>query len=666
MNIAFLLVSVAVITAGGIAALAVSRRPRWASAVGAAAVVAGCIAGLIPAARVLLGAPTEAIHRSWAVPYGSFHIELDALSAFFLVPILALCALAAVYGIEYLRAYQDRKSLGASWFFFNLLVASMILVTTARNAVLFLVAWEVMSLASFFLVTFEHEDERVSRAGWTYLVATHLGTTFLLAMFVLLGGASGSMEFASFGAIGQSAPTSVSLLFILAIIGFGTKAGFIPFHVWLPEAHPAAPSHVSAVMSGVMIKTGIYGLLRVLMFLGPPPAWWGWLLIGIGLVSGVLGVLFALAQHDLKRLLAYHSVENIGIIALGLGTGLLGLSLHSAPMIILGFGGGLLHVLNHACFKGLLFLGAGSVLHGTGSGDIERMGGLLKRMPWTGWTFLVGAAAISGLPPLNGFVSELLVYLGAFEGVRSASTSHLPFLVGTIAGLALIGGLAMACFAKAFGIVFLGEPRSPSAASGHECGWLMRLPMLALAAACAAIGLLAPWAVFPLVPVIASVTGMPVDVVRTTATGPSWCLTAVVGISAVLLLLVAGLLIVRRRLLINRAVSQSVTWDCGYARPTARMQYTASSFAQPLTRFFGVFLKSHTALTRPADYFPASASVATHTDDVCREKLYSPVFRGIARALSRLRWLQHGQVQIYVLYIAVTLLALLLWKLNRP
>jgi len=335
-------------------------------------------------------------------------------------------------------------------------------------------------------------------------------------------------------------------------------------------------------------------------------------------------------------------------------------------MIVLGFGGGLLHVLNHACFKGLLFLGAGSVLHGTGSRDIDHMGGLLKRMPWTGWSFLVGAAAISGLPPLNGFVSELLVYLGAFEGVRSASTSHLPFLVGTIAGLALIGGLAMACFAKAFGIVFLGEPRSASAAHGHECGWLMRVPMLALAAACAAIGLLAPWTVLPLIPVIASVTGMPEHAVRTTATGPSWCLCAVVGVSAVLLVLVAGLLIARRRLLAGRAVAQSVTWDCGYARPNPRMQYTASSFAQPLTRFFSVFLRGHTVVTRPADYFPASASLATHTDDVCRERLYSPIFRGIARVLSRLRWLQHGRVQIYVLYIALTLLALLLWKLNRP
>ncbi|NLE61617.1 MAG: hypothetical protein GX616_24960 [Planctomycetes bacterium] len=664
MKMVFLLTGIAIILAGGLAALLVPRRGHWACSLGSSGVVAGCVTGLIPAVRILLGAPAEVLHRPWSVPYGSFHVELDALSAFFLIPILLLCALAAIYGIEYLRPYRDRKSLGASWFFFSLLVASMILVTTARNIVLFLVAWEVMSLASFFLVTFEHEDEKVSQAGWTYLVATHLGTLFLLAMFALLGSYSGSPELAGGASPVKAVTDHASLLFILAIVGFGTKAGFMPFHVWLPEAHPAAPSHVSAVMSGVMIKTGIYGLVRTLTLLGPPPAWWGWLLIGIGLVSGVLGVLFALAQHDLKRLLAYHSVENIGIIAIGLGVGLLGLSLQSVSMAVLGFGGGLLHVLNHACFKGLLFLGAGSVLHATGSREIDRLGGLLKRMPWTGWTFLVGAAAIAGLPPLNGFVSELLIYLGSLEGVRTTSPLHLLLMAGAVAGLALIGGLALACFAKAFGVVFLGEARSAGAAGGHECGWLMRVPMLVLAAACVAIGLLGPLAVLSLARTIAVVGGMPENVVRATIANPCDVLIAVVGISVILLLLTAGLIVLRRRLLADRVVSSTVTWDCGYARPTARMQYTASSFAQPLTRFFQPFLRTRTALTPPVEYFPPSASFASHTDDVWREKGYSPVFRGAAWAFSKLRWLQHGRVQTYVLYIAVTLLALLLWKLR--
>ena len=664
MKTSLLVASVGLIGAGGLAALLASRWPRWASGVAGGALVIGCGLGLVPSVGVLFGHPAEVLRLPWSVPLGNFALRLDALSAFFLVAIFSLGGLAAIYGTEYLQSYRQRKSLGPPWFFFNVLIASMVLVVTAENAVLFLVAWEIMSLASFFVVTLEHEDEGVEQAGWTYLVATHLGTAFLLAMFVLLGETFGSMDFARFGIAGQPALPRANLLFILAVVGFGTKAGFMPFHVWLPEAHPAAPSHVSAVMSGVMIKTGIYGLLRTLTFLGPPPIWWGWLLIVIGLVSGVLGVLFALAQHDLKRLLAYHSVENIGIIALGLGVGALGLSLHSVPMTVLGFGGGLLHVLNHACFKGLLFLGAGAVLHGAGSRETDRLGGLLKHMPWTGWTFLVGAAAISGLPPLNGFVSELLIYLGALEGVRSAPALHMPLLVGVVAGLALVGGLAMACFAKAFGIVFLGEPRSAHAADSHECGWLMRLPMLALAIGCAAIGLVGPLVVIALVPVIALVAGMPVGLVRTAIAGPRVVLVAVVGASLVLLLLTAGLMVFRRWLLAGRSVLRTVTWDCGYARPTARMQYSASSFAQPLTWFFQVFLRTRTALSSPVDYFPVSASLATHTDDVCREKLYRPAFRGVGWALSRLRWLQHGRVQIYVLYIALTLLALLLWKLE--
>ena len=356
------------------------------------------------------------LRATWPVPFGEFFIELDPLTAWFLLPTLLLSALSAIYGVGYLRSWQGRRSLGPVWFFYCLLVLGMVLVLVARNAVLFLVAWELMALASFFLVTFEHERESVREAGWIYFVATHLGTAFLLAFFLLLARETGSMDFDVWAEKGIHTQGLAGILFLLAVVGFGTKAGFMPLHVWLPEAHPAAPSHVSALMSGVMIKTGIYGLLRAFTFLGMPPLWWGWVLIGIGLTSGVLGVLFALAQHDLKRLLAYHSVENIGIIALGLGVGLLGMSTGSSMLIVLGFGGALLHVVNHALFKGLLFLGAGAVLHGTGTLEIDHLGGLLKRMPWTAATFLIGAVAISGLPPLNGFVSEFLIFFGAFKG----------------------------------------------------------------------------------------------------------------------------------------------------------------------------------------------------------------------------------------------------------
>jgi formate hydrogenlyase subunit 3/multisubunit Na+/H+ antiporter MnhD subunit len=630
------------------------------SRIGASGAVAGCTLAIIPAARVLAGSASESLRVGWQVPYGAFFVEIDALSAFFLVPILGLSALAAVYGAEYLAAYRETRRLGTAWFFFNLLVATMVVVVVARNAVLFLVAWELMALASFFLVTFEDDKPSVRDAGWIYLVATHLGTACLLALFILLGRAGGSLDFDRLS--GTSAP--VGLLFVLAVIGFGTKAGFMPFHVWLPEAHPAAPSHVSAVMSGVMIKTGIYGLVRILTFIGPPPAWWGWVLCGVGLTSGILGVLFALAQHDLKRLLAYHSVENIGIIALGLGVGELGLSTGSAPLAVLGFAGALLHVLNHAIFKGLLFLGAGAVAHATGTREIDHLGGLLKRMPWTGVAFLIGAVAISGLPPLNGFVSEFLIYLGALRGVVSAdSTAAVPLLC-VIAGLALIGGLAAACFTKAFGMVFLGEPRTEHAAHAHEPGLAMRVPMLLLAASCVVIGCLAPVVGGTVGPVVERASGLPAETVRdvvAAATGP----LSFVGAAALGVLLLAALLGgVRHQLLSGRRVEDSCTWDCGYARPSPRMQYTASSFAQPLTELFRLLLQSRRHLVPPVGLFPRHASLTTETPDVCAERFYTPVFTAIGRSLSALRWLQHGQVHLYVLYIALTLLVLLVWKLG--
>ena len=655
-----LLVALGLLLASGGGALVSAKSPRGSTAVGAAGAVVACTVGLIPAVRVLLGAPVLALRVAWEVPSGAFFLEVDALSAFFLILIFGLSALAAVYGSEYLLPYGDKKSLGPNWFFFNVLVASMALVVTARNGVLFLMAWEVMALASFFLVTFEDEHESVRAAGRTYLVATHLGTAFLLAFFLLLQRASGSLDFDRLA----TAPAEASLLFLLAVVGFGTKAGFVPFHVWLPEAHPAAPSHVSAVMSGVMIKTGIYGLVRMLTVLGPPPAWWGWLLCGIGLTSGIFGVLFALAQHDLKRLLAYHSVENIGIMALGLGVGVVGLSAGNPTLTVLGFAGALLHVVNHAIFKGLLFLCAGAVAHATGTREIDHLGGLLKRMPWTGAAFLTGSIAICGLPPLNGFVSEFLIYLGALHGAISPGRITAIPVLGVVGGLALIGGLAAACFTKAFGIVFLGEARSDHTAHAHEPGLAMRLPMLALAAGCVLIGCFAPWVVGALAPVVERVTGLPAESVRANlalATGPLlFVVLATLGLLVVTALLIGS----RRWLLAGRCVEEGLTWDCGYAQPSARMQYTASSFAQPLTDLFGSLLQIRRRVVPPAGLFPTEASLVTDTPDVCVEYLYQPVFDGIGRGLSALRWLQHGQVNLYVLYIAITLLVLLVWQIG--
>jgi hydrogenase-4 component B len=662
---AIFLLGIGVLVASGAGALALART-RWASSVGAGGALAGCALGLVPSLQALLGRPADPIRLPWSVPGGNLSLALDPLSGFFLLPTLALAAAAAVYGKEYLDSSAPPERVGEAWLWYNLLVASMALTLAAQNGVLFLLAWETMALTSFFLVVFERDRGSVRRAGWTYLVATHLGSAALLAMFVLAAGAAGSFEFTDLARLAAEPGDFRGLLFLLAVVGFGTKAGFVPLHVWLPEAHPAAPSHVSAVMSGVMIKTGIYGLVRLLVLLGPPAAWWGWLLVGIGVTSGILGVLFALAQHDLKRLLAYHSVENIGIITLGLGLGTVGLAAGMPALAAFGFGGGLLHVLNHALFKGLLFLGAGCVLHATGTREIDRLGGLLRRMPWTGACFLVGAAAISGLPPLNGFVSEFLIYLGAFRGAvgaAGAATVIVPALA-TIGALALIGCLAAACFTKAFGIAFLGEPRTAAAQAAHEAGPAMRGPMVALAAACAAIGLFPSAAMQVVLPPLQVVAPAP------EATGPA-ALAAMAApiamVGAAALLLVAGMICValaRRRLLRGRAVEATVTWDCGYARPTARMQYTASSFAQPLTALFRLVLRTETHARPLVGLFPPKAALVTETPDAFREAFFRPAFAAIGRTLERFRFLQHGRIQLYVLYVVVTLIALIAWKLR--
>ncbi|MGC8989090.1 MAG: proton-conducting transporter membrane subunit, partial [Verrucomicrobiia bacterium] len=423
-----------------------------------------------------------------------------------------------------------------------------------------------------------------------------------------------------------------------------------------------APSHVSALMSGVMIKTGIYGLVRALTWAGTPAWWWGYLLVAIGLTSGVFGVLFALAQHDLKRLLAYHSVENIGIIATGIGVGLIGMSFDLPALVVLGFCGAFLHVINHAIFKGLLFLAAGAVLHETSTRNIERLGGLMKRMPWTGLAFFVGATAICGLPPLNGFVSEFLIYLGALSGAKSTAALVAAPMLAVVIGLALIGGLAGACFAKAFGIVFQGEPRSEQAAHAHECGGLMRVPMVLLAIGCALIGLLAPLVVSVLAPAVESVSGLPSSSVTGQLAVSMRPLALVAGCGAALIMLGAAFALVRWGLLRGRSVSMAVTWDCGYVRPTARMQYTASSFAQPLTALFSPVLRTARKGVAIDDVFPGHSELETHTPDVAREFFFRPVFSGVGALFSRLLWLQQGRLQVYVLYLAIALVALLVWK----
>ena len=657
MSLVLATLGIGVLLASALAAVAAGRREILALRLGTIGAVAGSVLGGAAAVEQLLRGGATLARAPWRLPLGTVAVGLDPLSAFFLLCIAVVGGLAAVYGAGYLRGYAGHRRLGPAAAFYNLLVAAMIGVVLARDGVLFLLAWEVMTVASFFLVTFEDDRESVRRAGLTYLIASQLGVIALFVLFALLRAHAGSFAFAGLLAAGAPGGGLADVAFLLALVGFGTKAGFWPVHVWLPDAHPAAPSHVSALMSGVMIKMGIYGLLRTLTFLGAPPLWWGATLVGIGIVSGVIGVLYALAQHDLKRLLAYHSVENIGIIALGLGVGLLGQSRGEATVAFLGYAGALLHVLNHGLFKGLLFEGAGSVLHATGERAIDRLGGLGRLMPVTALTFLTGAVAISGLPPLNGFVSEWLIFVGAFRGGAFLGGGAGVAALAVIPALALIGGLAVACFVKVYGVVFLGVARSDAAASAHEAGAAMRWPMVAGAALCLAIGVLPATFVG-----LAAPAALQVAALAAAPVGVLGALPAITRVALILLAAVAALALLRAALLRRAAVRVAPTWGCGYPAATPRMQYTAASFAEPILAPFASLLHTTVVDERPAGYFPRTARHEEHVGDMAGERLLVPAVRRVLDAAGRLRVLQAGRIQLYLAYVLATLLVLLVWQ----
>ena len=648
-----ILFAIALLGLSALAAALLTRFDRASLSIGTTGSVIACVTGASGALASLVRRGSSALRGTWSLPLGEPHVAMDALSAFFLLCIFVVSGLAAVYASGYLPSYIGRRRLGPAVALFNLLVAAMAGLVIARDGILFLMNWEVMSFASFFLVTFENEREDVRRAGMSYLVASQFGVVFLFILFVLLGRSSGTYDFDRFAATGGLA----NACFLLAVVGFGSKAGFWPLHFWLPEAHPAAPSHVSAVMSGVMIKLGIYGLLRTLTFLGPPAVWWSTVLLLLGAISGLAGIVHALAQRDLKRRLAYSSVENIGLIGLGIGLGLLGQSRGNALVSFFGYSGALLHVLNHGLMKGLLFQGAGSVIHATGTRSLESMGGLYRKMPTTALSFLVGSVAICGLPPLNGFAGEWLIYVGAFHGAERLPTAGaVPALVA-LPVLALIGGLAAACFVATFGTVFLGLPRTEGGPRAHEAGLAMRSTLGIGSLLCVAIGLWPAGALRLVVPAVALVSEVPAW-----ASDVTTPLLAISRAAFVLGLLVAALALLRRALLRGREVTQGVTWGCGYAAPDSRMQYTASSFAQPLLAPFAPITHVRVDEEGPSGYFPRDARYHEEIGDV-GERFLVPGTRRVVHLLSQLRVIQQGRVQLYVVYIVATLVALLVFEL---
>ena len=614
------------------------------------------VTGLAGALASLVTRHSTLFQLSWSLPFGPFQLGIDPLSAWFLLPIFGVTGCAALYARAYWHADRHPATVRPLTFFFGIMTAGMAGVVLARDAFSFLFAWEIMALAAYFLVSTEHEKPEVREAGILYMITTHTGTLGLFVLFPLLYLLTGSWLFPSPLTL-TAASGLPSALFLAALFAFGLKAGIMPFHIWLPSAHANAPSHVSAAMSGVILKIGIYGLIRTLSFFHGVPLWWGCSVLLLGGVSGVIGVAFAIGQHDLKRLLAYHSIENIGIIFMGVGVALIGQTVGSEPMMLLGMAGALLHVVNHALFKALLFLGAGSVIHGTGTREIDLLGGVGRKLPVTALLFGVGSVAICGLPPLNGFVSELLIYLGLFHGIQADGGGAVAVALATPV-LALVGALAVACFVKVYGIVFLGSPRSDHHVAHHEAGWQMLLPMLLLGVGCLAIGIL-PGGIAGALQ-YASRSVLP-DVV-----GQGGLLLS--GVVPLTVLTIVSLLLLALMVLLGwwyrRVISSSTgfapTWGCGYQRPAPRMQYTASSFAEMLIGLFSFALrpKQHRP-DKMKGLFPTSARFFSHVPEAVLELVYIPALQELYRRFSGIRRMQSGILQQYVLYSLITLILLL-------
>jgi hydrogenase-4 component B len=644
----------ALLAASGAPELVAGRRSVAAARLTTALTVLACLLGSLGAVLALGGGESR---LGLLAPLPGFEVALgaDALTGFFALPIFVVGGLGALFGAAYWSPRRHPRTGRRLRIGYGLLLASLVFIVLARDGLSFLVAWEGMALANFFLVTIEDEEPLVRRAGWTYLLYSHVTILCLFALFVLERSATGTFGFGALG--GDAPPATRTAIFVLALVAFGVKAGAMPLHSWLPAAHASAPTHVSALMSGVVIKMGIYGLLRTFAGVELPPLGWGIAVLTLGSVAALFGVAYALAQHDIKRLLAFHSIENIGIILLGLGVALIGRSTGRLDWVMLGLSGSLLHVWNHALFKSLLFLGAGSVVHATGSRDLETAGGLARRMPATAAFFFVGSIAICGLPPLNGFVSELLVYLGLVGAAMTPGTAWaaLPAPV-----LAATGALAVACFVKVCGVVFLGVPRSAAARDAREAPALMLAPMALLAAACVVIGVAPGWFAPALERSAAAWSRQALPALDDLAPFGWVSAAAVALVLAALLLALAVLPNVRRA---RRREPALPTWSCGYAVSSPRLQYTASSFADLITARFAWALRPKVHPPRIESLFPAPSRFHSHVGDAILDDLLLPAVRRALRATASLRALPQGLLQRYILYILALLVPLLIWAL---
>jgi len=621
------------------------------------AVVGLALAGL--AGWSLLAGGTEQLVLPLGLPDLPFHLRLDPLSSFFLLLLAASSAGVSVFAGGYFRQGEGTAP-GLLCLQYHLFLASMGWVMLADDAYGFMVAWEAMALSSYFLVTTQHRIPEIRRAGFIYLLMAHLGAIAILLSFGVLQGGSWQFTFDAMRAAHLS-PAWAAAAFLLALVGFGVKAGLVPLHIWLPEAHPAAPSPVSALMSGVMLKTAVYGLLRVTLdLLGHPAWWWGLVPLILGLFTAFYGVVFAAVQTDMKRLLAYSSIENIGIVFTGLGLSVIFLGAGMQAVAALALLATLYHCLNHAFMKSLLFLGTGSVLHATGERNLGRLGGLIHRMPWVAWLTLVGALAIAGLPPLNGFVSEWLLlqsFLFADRVPHEFVNLLIPMGMVLVALCAALAGYVMVKF---FGVIFLGQPREATLAHAHDCGPLERLGLAWLALGCLLLGLLPLQVVAALSAVTRQLVGTAVPQAasqwwllapvpgRSVSYGPLVFLAATVGIVALTVLAV--------RLTYHQRVRRAAAWDCGFGLLTPRMQDTAEGFGQPIRNIFQSFFQIERELPAPSDRAPRYRIAIA---DRFWSAVYEPLGRSVQRMANAVAFLQQGRISVYLLYSFVTLVVLL-------
>jgi hydrogenase-4 component B len=693
----FLKLALGAYTFGIAGSLLAMRRDRLANLAGFGASLIGGLCGLAAALAALLPRTGDQVlsFDLWEslIPYVKLSVRIDALGAFFVLIVSLLAVALSIYSFGYVRGFYGRKNLGVLGAFFNALLLATTSVFIAANAFFFLIAWEIMALAAYCLVSYEHEKAEARQAGVLYFVMSHIGTGCLILGFLLLFQGAGALSgdygsaaysFDSFHDIGEKlSPARRDAAFLLFLFGFGLKAGIVPLHIWLPEAHPVAPSNVSAMLSGVLIKTGIYGLTRVMFdFMGAPPNWWGITVLSIGTVSAVLGVLYALMEHDLKRLLAYHSIENIGIILMGLGASSMFLHTHHPVLATLALIAGLYHTINHAIFKALLFMGAGAVLHSAHTRNMEEMGGLIKRMPATAFCFLIGAVAISALPPLNGFVSEWLTYQSLLQGF--GTTASLVKILFPLSGamLALTGALAAACFVKAFGITFLAQPRSDHARHAREAAPTMVTGMALLVAACVFLGLFPTLFLKVFDPITAQLTSLQLSsqlgrvdalVLKTVQeAGTVGAAQDLGGTVSTLGLAMMGICLLpvplALWLVFGRRTRTRIgpTWDCGLKGLTPQMQYTATGFSKPIRMIFKALFQPRREVQREYDYSPYFAKTLrfeSHIEEAFVARIYRPLNRAVLRLSRRMRALQAGSIQAYLIYIFITLVLLLMFAL---